>query len=81
METWNLLNSNRIRLKRFSSNELINGRGGGIRTPDPLLPKQMRYQTALRPDASSIVPRIGCKLLCGGGLSGAAKLPIRCYNR
>ena len=28
-----------------------NGRGGGIRTPDPLLPKQMRYQTALRPDA------------------------------
>jgi hypothetical protein len=27
-----------------------NGRGGGIRTPDPLLPKQMRYQTALRPD-------------------------------
>jgi 5'-3' exonuclease len=28
----------------------IDGRGGGIRTPDPLLPKQMRYQTALRPD-------------------------------
>jgi hypothetical protein len=29
---------------------MMNGRGGGIRTPDPLLPKQMRYQTALRPD-------------------------------
>src|ERR1700758_5479130 len=29
----------------------LDGRGGGIRTPDPLLPKQMRYQTALRPDA------------------------------
>ena len=29
---------------------VLNGRGGGIRTPDPLLPKQMRYQTALRPD-------------------------------
>ena len=28
----------------------INGRGGGIRTRDPLLPKQMRYQAALRPD-------------------------------
>ena len=28
-----------------------NGRGGWIRTNDPLLPKQMRYQTALRPDA------------------------------
>ena len=26
------------------------GRGGGIRTHDPLLPKQMRYQAALRPD-------------------------------
>jgi hypothetical protein len=30
---------------------VLHGRGGGIRTPDPLLPKQMRYQTALRPDA------------------------------
>ena len=28
-----------------------NGRGGGIRTRDPLLPKQMRYQAALRPEA------------------------------
>jgi hypothetical protein len=28
----------------------IDGRGGGIRTPDPLVPNQMRYQTALRPD-------------------------------
>ena len=27
------------------------GRGGGIRTPDPLLPKQVRYQTALRPES------------------------------
>ena len=26
------------------------GRGGEIRTPDPLFPKQMRYQAALRPD-------------------------------
>ena len=33
------------------------GRGGGIRTPDPLLPKQMRYQTALRPD-KAIVSRM-----------------------
>ena len=30
---------------------LRNGRGGGIRTPGPLLPKQMRYQAALRPDS------------------------------
>jgi hypothetical protein len=34
------------------------GRGGGIRTPDPLLPKQMRYQAALRPDCL-LVYRIG----------------------
>ena len=26
------------------------GRGGRIRTADPLLPKQMRYQPALHPD-------------------------------
>ena len=31
----------------------LDGRGGGIRTPDPLLPKQMRYQTALRPDGGN----------------------------
>ena len=29
---------------------LKNGRSGGIRTRDPLLPKQMRYQAALRSD-------------------------------
>ena len=31
--------------------DLQHGRGGGIRTPDPLVPNQMRYQTALRPDS------------------------------
>ena len=34
--------------------ESLDGRGGGIRTPDPLLPKQMRYQTALRPDGAIV---------------------------
>jgi hypothetical protein len=29
------------------------GRGGRIRTDDPLPPRQMRYQAALRPDASA----------------------------
>ena len=28
----------------------MNGRGGAIRTPDPLRPRQVRYQAALRPD-------------------------------
>jgi queuosine precursor transporter len=31
------------------------GRGGEIRTPDPLLPKQMRYQTALHPEKPEII--------------------------
>ncbi len=30
------------------------GRGGEIRTHDPLYPKQVRYQTAPRPDAALI---------------------------
>ena len=33
----------------------VTGRGGGIRTHDPLLPKQMRYQAALRPDTETIL--------------------------
>ncbi len=32
------------------------GRGGGIRTPDILLPKQARYRTALRPERPRIMP-------------------------
>ena len=32
------------------------GRGDMIRTCDPLLPKQMRYQTALRPDTGIVSP-------------------------
>jgi hypothetical protein len=30
------------------------GRGGGIRTPDILLPKQARYQTALHPEKGAM---------------------------
>ncbi len=33
------------------------GRGRGIRTPDILLPKQARYQTALYPDTFKITLR------------------------
>src|SRR5580765_5855480 len=32
----------------------LNGRGGPIRTGDLLLPKQVRYQAALRPDAQML---------------------------
>src|SRR5262245_49200754 len=31
------------------------GRGGGIRTPDILLPKQVRYQTALHPAMNEFI--------------------------
>ena len=35
------------------------GRGDRIRTYDPLVPNQMRYQTALRPDKEkNIMPSI-----------------------
>ena len=34
------------------------GRGGGIRTPDILLPKQARYQTALHPETD--LPKLTC---------------------
>ncbi len=38
----------------------VNGRSGGIRTRDPLLPKQMRYQAALRSDKRYSNPQIPC---------------------
>ena len=42
------------------------GRSGGIRTRDPLLPKQMRYQAALRSDkdcyCSPFFPRVDLAL-------------------
>ena len=35
-------------------NSIAIGRGGEIRTPDPLLPKQMRYQAALHPVVGTV---------------------------
>ncbi len=37
-------------LCRQTTASKIAGRGGGIRTPDILLPKQARYQAALHPE-------------------------------
>ena len=34
------------------------GRGGGIRTRDPLRPRQVRYQAALRPDMLTHVTQL-----------------------
>ena len=43
-------NRNRKRVLGVNLRPVCIGRGGGIRTHDPLLPKQMRYQAALRPE-------------------------------
>ena len=37
----------------------ITGRGGGIRTRDPLHPMQVRYQAALRPDEARSITESG----------------------
>ena len=42
--------------KRPLKGLLLNGRGDRIRTYDPLVPNQMRYQTALRPDLIILMP-------------------------
>ena len=38
----------------------ITGRGGGIRTRDPLHPMQVRYQAAPRPDEARIISEACC---------------------
>ena len=48
--------TNKKLLKRKKNYKII-GRGGEIRTPDPLVPNQMRYQTALRPDKDLLVQK------------------------
>ena len=47
-----------------------NGRGERIRTSDPLLPKQMRYQAALLPDN---LPPSAQKVVGPAGLEPATK--------
>ena len=37
-------------LKRIRERRILHGRGREIRTPDPLVPNQMRYRTALCPE-------------------------------
>ena len=40
------------RIEKTTSDVTEVGRSGGIRTPDPLVPNQMRYQTALHSDCT-----------------------------
>ena len=54
---------------------IINGRGERIRTSDPLLPKQVRYQTALRPETSV---EVVCRILKGQVHSSGKLLEPRC---
>ncbi len=51
----------RAHIQKLKPEFRIIGRGGEIRTPDILLPKQARYQTALHPvnppeDSPQIIP-------------------------
>ena len=48
-----------------------NGRGERIRTSDPLLPKQVRYQTALRPE--TLVVDLMPAHLCVMGMSDVSR--------
>jgi hypothetical protein len=41
-------------LQVYSKSMCKNGRGGEIRTPDILLPKQARYQATLHPERANI---------------------------
>ena len=47
---------------RLASEKNLSGRGSRIRTCDPLLPKQMRYQTAPCPDGTRMLNTLasGC---------------------
>ena len=60
--------------QRYSANPLKNGRSGEIRTHDPLLPKQVRYQAALHSDCrnhlSCITRRTGFAFGKSGHLQG-----------
>ena len=51
------------------------GRGRGIRTPDPLLPKQVRYQTALCPGVVSHA----CQT--GGAMIRTVPYPVNVRDR
>ena len=42
---------------RLQATEIF-GRGGGIRTRDPLHPMQVRYQAALHPDEAGSIARL-----------------------
>ena len=45
----NELRALKIQTVSYNIQTYKSGRGGEIRTPDPLLPKQLRYQAALHP--------------------------------
>ena len=68
---------------------LETGRSERIRTSDPLLPKQVRYQTALHSDTSSLDGGLIAtappewQVIAAGritGYSGAALAQLRCWG-
>src|SRR3954453_17639088 len=55
-------------------------RGGQIRTGDPLLPKQVRYQAAPRPVGSSLPPALRRKPLLASATVMADVQPLRALH-
>ena len=53
---------------------MYDGRGGGIRTRDPLHPMQVRYQAALRPDEAQIIS----EGLCDERRSQSFRIQCKC---
>ena len=50
---WRIVNEEwRVIPTTYRTKGQVGGRGGEIRTPDILLPKQARYRTALHPERS-----------------------------
>jgi hypothetical protein len=61
----------------------FSGRGGVIRTRDPLVPNQMRYQTALRPAPQFIYPLIAgrARRLLSNALARPVQPPNKFVNQ
>src|ERR671929_2413615 len=56
-DTWGQSEDKRASSAWLLTRCVVIGRGGGIRTRDPLHPMQVRYQAALHPDEGRIIRR------------------------
>jgi hypothetical protein len=65
---------------KAAEGRLVNriGRGERIRTFDPLVPNQMRYQAALRPDEAAIVCPAQGVTTVGAGRRSCSQMSMHC---